>query len=89
MSTSVAPSTAPVMQAQAALPTGVAGTVVPPAQQAPASISSNSQAALIKVRNCYVRIMFVTQGKRQETIISTNINGFTVHRTFYFFEQTI
>ena len=47
MSTSVAPSTAPVMQAQAALPTGVAGTVAPPAQQAPASISSNAQAALM------------------------------------------
>ena len=47
MSTSMAPSTAPVMQAQAALPTGVAGTVAPPAQQAPASISSNAQAALM------------------------------------------
>ena len=46
MSTSVAPSTAPVMQAQATLPTGVAGTVAPPAQ-APASISSNAQAALM------------------------------------------
>ena len=47
MSTSMAPSTAPVMQAQATLPTGVAGTVAPPAQQAPASISSNAQAALM------------------------------------------
>jgi hypothetical protein len=46
MSTSVAPSTASVMQAQAALPTGVAGMVAPPAQ-APASISSNAQAALM------------------------------------------